>query len=344
MPGWNQTSSAFSAGAQVAVKGASWKAEYAKLAEEIQIRHYSPKTLRSYRLWLRHFQAFTRSKPPGSLSPADVKEFLTHLAVKQGVSASTQNQAFNALLFFFRHVLQQEFGKVEGVVRAKRRPSIPVVLSKEEIGEVIKFLEPPYDLVVKLLYGCGLRLFECLSLRVQSLNFDAGIITVHDGKSQKDRTVPLPMAIFGELRDQLGFLKKLHQLDVGRGYAGVFLEGGLERKYPNAAKEFVWQWFFPAKHLTRVVATGEYRRYHLHETHVQKAIKEAVAKARLEKRATAHTFRHSFAATCCRRIMISGRFRGCWGTAMCGRRWFTRIPSKALLSRRRGVRWICDFW
>jgi len=164
------------------LSGASWEAEYGKLVEEIRIRHYSPKTLKTYRHWLRHFQAFSRSKPTESLTTADVKEFLTWLAVKREVSASTQNQAFNALLFFYRHVLHREFGKVDGVVRAKRKPYIPVVLSPKEIKTVLSHLVPPYDLAVKLLYGCGLRLSECLNLRVQCLNFDAGVITVHDGK------------------------------------------------------------------------------------------------------------------------------------------------------------------
>ncbi len=273
-------------------KGVSWKAEYARLSDEIKLRHYSPKTLRTYTQWVRHYQTFTRSRDPKSLSTKDVKEFLTHLAVNKKVSASTQNQAFNALLFFHRHVLNREFGKVDGVVRAKRKPYIPVVLSREEIEAVLKHLAPPIDLVVKLLYGCGLRLFECLHLRVQCFNFDAEILTVHDGKGQKDRTVPLPRTLLPELRTHLESLKDLHQRDLDRVYAGVFLVNALEKKYPNAAREFIWQWFFPAMQLTTVPTTGEFRRYYLHETQVQKAIKEAVGKARICKRASAHTFRH----------------------------------------------------
>jgi integron integrase len=276
--------------------GASWRAEYTELANEIRVRHYSPKTLKTYKQSLRQFQTYTRSKAPALLSTADVKEFLTSLAVKRQVSASTHNQAFNALLFFFRHVLHKEFGKVDGVVRAKRKRYIPVVLSREEIETILTYLVPPYDLIVKLLYGCGLRLFECLQLRVHCLNFDMGIVTVHDGKGKKDRTVPLPETILPELREHLESLKALHQLDLDRNYAGVFLIYALEKKYRKASKEFIWQWFFPAKNFTRIPETGEYRRYYLHETHVQKAIKEAVGKARICKRATAHTFRHSFAS------------------------------------------------
>jgi integron integrase len=276
--------------------GVSWVAQFTRIVEEIQVRHYSPKTLKTYRQWLRQFQAFTRSKPPESLSAADVKEFLTWLAVKKEVAASTQNQAFNALLFFYRHVLQKEFGKIDGVVRAKRRPYVPVVLSREEIEEILSHLAPPFNLVVKLLYGCGLRLFEGLNLRVHCLNFDAGKITIHDGKGKKDRTVPLPTVLLSELKTQLNMVKDLHRRDLARKYAGVFLVSALDKKYPNAAKEFVWQWLFPAQDLTRVPETGEYKRYHLHETVVQKAIKEAVGKTTLCKRASAHTFRHSFAS------------------------------------------------
>ena len=276
-------------------KGASWEAEFGALANEIKVRHYSPKTLNAYTNWVSKFQAFTKSKEPLSLSTHDVKEFLTSLAVKRKVSASTQNQAFNALLFFFRHVLAKEFGVVDGVVRAKRKPYVPVVLSRPEIDAILKHLSPPYDLVVKLLYGCGLRLFECLNLRVHCFNFDAGVLTVHDGKGQKDRTVPLPEIIIPELRKHLEFVEDIHHRDLARDYDGVFLMNALERKYKNAAKEFIWQWFFPSKQMTYVAATKEHRRYHLHETHVQKAIKKAVRAAAVPKRVSAHTFRHSFA-------------------------------------------------
>lgn len=244
-------------------QGASWKAEYAGLTDEIKLRHYSPKTLRTYTHWVRHYQTFTRSPDPKTLTTEHAKGFLTSLAVDLKVAASTQNQAFNALLFFHRHVLNKEFGKVEGVVRAKRKPYIPVVLSRDEIEAVMKHLAPPFDLVVKLLYGCGLRLFECLQLRIQCFNSDAEVLTVHDGKGGKDRTVPLPKAIIPELRAHLDSLRDLHRCDLDRGYAGVFLIHALERKYPNAAKDFIWQWFFPALQLTRVPSTGELRRYHL---------------------------------------------------------------------------------
>jgi integron integrase len=276
--------------------GASWKKEYSRLSDEIALRHYSPKTLKTYRSHIGKFQAFTRSIAPELLTPEHVKDFLTWLAVKKQVSATTQNLAFNSILFFFRHVLGKEFGTIEGVVRAKKRPYIPVVLSREEVDDVVRHLDPSYALIVKMLYGCGLRLFECLGLRIQCLNFDAGVVTVHDGKGQRDRTVPLPQVIIPELRDHVQELKGLHRQDLGTGYAGVFLVNSLEKKYKNAARQFVWQWLFPAKRLTKEEDTGEMRRYHLHETHVQKAIRRAVDEAGICKRATAHTFRHSYAS------------------------------------------------
>ena len=169
---------------------------------------------------------------------------------------------------------------MKDIPRAKRKPYIPVVLSREEIDKIISNLKNPYDLVVKLLYGCGLRLFECMDLRVSNFNFDTGILTVHDGKGKKDRTSPLPEKIIRELKDHLESVVALHQKDLDTGYGGTFLPDLIDKKYKNAAKELAWQWFFPAKTLTFVTDINEYRRYHLHKSHVQKAIKRAVNKAK----------------------------------------------------------------
>ena len=221
--------------------GASWETQYAALEGAIRLRNLSPKTLDVYRMWVRKFQAFLRSKPPEDLDSGDAKGFLTDLAVRHPVSASSQNQAFNALLFFYRHVLGNEFGKLEGVVRAKRRPYIPVVLSRPEVETILASLEPPYRLVATLLYGCGLRLSECLGLRIHCFNLDAMVLTVHDGKGQKDRTVPLPAAALPAVRAQFDAVHRIHREDLAAGDAGVFLPGQLERKYRNAAREFIWQ-------------------------------------------------------------------------------------------------------
>jgi len=276
--------------------GVSWVAVYERLKTAILVRHYSPKTFQAYRTWTRKLQTFTHSKDPQLVSMADVRDFLSFLAVERHMAASSQNQAFNALLFLFRHVLKKEFGQLEGVVRAKRRRYILVVLSREEVDRVLGQLEYPYDMVATLLYGCGLRLCECLQLRVQDVNLAMGVMTVHDGKGQKDRTVPLPQVMIPELTAQLERVQQVHQDDVARGFAGTFLPGALADKYPRAATEFGWQWLFPAKALTLVAATQEYRRYHVHETQVQKALKQAVGRSQLPKRASAHTLRHSFAS------------------------------------------------
>ena len=276
--------------------GCSWITVFDGLTREIKLRHYSPKTLKSYRGWARRLQAFTKSKDCQALTQQDVVEFLSYLAVDKKVSASSQNQAFNALLFLFRHVLKKDSGEIRGVARAKRKPHIPVVLSREEIELIFDHLEDPIDLIAKLLYGCGLRLFECLNLRVQCFNFDAGILTVHDGKGQKDRTVPLPQSLIPALKQQLQKVSALYEADLKIDYAGVFLPDQLGRKYKNAAREFIWQWFFPQPSLTLVTETRERKRYHIHESVVQKTIKRAVNDAKITKRATAHTLRHSFAS------------------------------------------------
>jgi integron integrase len=271
-----------------------WDKAIEKLAAEIKIRHYSRKTLKTYADWGRKFQHYLRDKPPEKLSSIDVKEYLTYLAVQCRVASSTQNQAFNALLFLFRHVLKIDFGDQRDVPRAKKSKYIPVVLSRQEIDAILNHLEYPFDLVVNLLYGCGLRLFECLSLRVQNFNFEDSILTVH-GKGDKDRTVPLPQTLIRRLKIQLEAVSKLHDKDLAAEYDGVFLVDALEKKYPAAARDFIWQWFFPQKELTLVPDTNERRRYHLHESQLQEALKKATRQAKLTKRVKSHTFRHSFA-------------------------------------------------
>jgi integron integrase len=272
-----------------------WDAVIVRIKEEVKVRQYSPKTFDAYAGWVRQFARFA-GKPPEGIIMQDVKNFLTHLAVDERVVASTQNQAFNALLFLFRHVFKQEFDAAEGIVRARRKRYIPVVLSAEEVEAVVAKAAYPYGLVIGLLYGCGLRLFECLNLRVQCFNFDDGVLTVHDGKGKKDRTVPLPRVLVPDLRAHLARVENLYRLDLRDGFGGVFMPGALERKYRNAPREWIWQWFFPAKTLTLVPETGKRLRYHLHESHVQKAIHQAAGQARVAKRVTAHTFRHTFAS------------------------------------------------
>jgi integron integrase len=275
-----------------------WDTVFQNLRETIRMRNYSRKTYTTYAGWIGRFEQFINSKHPDKTTMSDVKSFLTHLAVKANVAASTQNQAFNALLFLFRHVLGrgEEFDASDGIVRAKQKKYIPVVLTREEVDRVIANLRDPYNLVVKILYGCGLRLFECLNLRLHCLNVDENILTVHDGKGQKDRTVPLPLTLIPAIKDQIEKVCANLNEDLSADFHGVFMPRAAGKKYPNASRELPWQWLFPAKTLTYVPETSENRRYHLHESHVQKAIRSAVKRSKLTKRVTAHTFRHSFAS------------------------------------------------
>ncbi len=282
------------AGYQEKSDSPEWDEVMGRLADEIKVRHYSRKTLKTYAQWSRQFQKFLKNKPPSELSTDDVRAYLTHLAVTCHVAASTQNQAFNSLLFLFRHALKRDFGVLRDVPRAKKSLYVPVVLSRVEIDAILDNLYHPYCLIVKLLFGCGLRLFECLQLRVRDFNFDAGILTVH-GKGKKDRTLPLPETILDDLLRQMRRVKELHEKDLKAGYDGVFLDDAVERKYPKAPKELLHQWFLPQKDLTLIAESGQRRRWHVHESKLQKALYLAVRKAGITKRVTAHTFRHSYA-------------------------------------------------
>ena len=312
-----RTSNYLEAGYQVKSDSSEWDAVLERLAAEIRVRHYSRKTLQCYANWSRQFQRFLKNNPPEELSSDDVKNYLTFLAVKCHVAASTQNQAFNSLLFLYRNALKKEFGILNGVPRAKKSLYVPMVLSRKEIDAILNELSYPYRLFVSLLFGCGLRLFECQQLRMRDFNFDAKLLTIH-GKGKKDRTVPLPETILPELKAQIESVCRLHDQDLAAGYDGVFLEDSVEKKFPSAPKELIHQWFFPQKTMTVVAETGQRRRYHLHESEIQDALYHAVRRAKIPKRVTAHTFRHSFATPspliCCRQTTISASYRHCSGT------------------------------
>ncbi|MDD2404733.1 MAG: integron integrase, partial [Victivallaceae bacterium] len=274
---------------------AGWRDIEAGLKNEIMLRHYSPKTFKAYASWMRAFSGFVANKNPSLVSGSDVKAFLTDMAVVKGFSASAQNQAFNALLFLFRHVLKRELGDLSDTPRAKRSKYVPTVLSKEEIDELFSNMKNPYRLVAELMYGCGLRLSEASNLRLHNFNFDTGMLSVQFGKGGKSRMIPLPRKIFPGITEQLDFVKKLHQEDLQNAYNGVFMPGLFDRKAKNAAKELVWQWFFPARNLTFVEKENGYRRYHLHESKIQLAVKDASRRAGIPKRVSPHTLRHTFA-------------------------------------------------
>ena len=261
----------------------------------IRARHYSYKTEKAYLFWVRRFVRFCGRRHPRSLREAEVGEFLTHLAVERRVAAATQNQALNALVFLYRYVLEEPLGDLPAVTRAKRVQRIPVVLSVDEVADVLVRLEGVYWLVGGLLYGSGLRLREAVCLRVKDLDFPRLALIVRDGKGGKDRVVTLPSELVAPLQRHLALRRDEHARDVQRGVGSVYLPHALERKYPNAPFEWGWQFVFAARAPARDPRSGVERRHHVHESAVQKAIKRAVRAAGVQKPATCHTLRHSFA-------------------------------------------------
>lgn len=267
----------------------------AALEAALRLKHYSRMTVKSYLGWARRFMAWASPRRPAGLGRADVERYLSTLAVESDVSASTQNQALNALVFYFREALGRDLGELEGVVRAKRPRRVPVVLSREEVTRVLAGLTGPAWLMAALLYGAGLRLMECCRLRVKDLDFDTNQLTVRGGKGDKDRHTMIPSALVEPLKAQLAHARRQHQEDLAAGLGAVELPGGLSRKYPGAAREWGWQWVFPATSHYTCAQTGERRRHHLHESVLQRAFKEARLKAGIVKPAGCHTLRHSFA-------------------------------------------------
>jgi integron integrase len=266
-----------------------------QVRQAIQTRHYSPKTEESYVHWIKRFIFFHDKRHPAQMGEKEIGQFLSRLATDRHVSASTQNQALNAILFLYRDVLRKEIGYIDGVVRAKRPHRLPVVLTRQEIKSVLGALDHSDWLMVMLLYGAGLRLMECLQLRVKDIDFMSNQIVVRAGKGDKDRHTMLPAAVKEPLTKHLEIVREQHRRDLERGLGRVALPNALERKYPNAGKEWGWQWVFPATSHYTDQETGERRRHHLHESVLQKAVKQAVRKTGISKPATPHTFRHSFA-------------------------------------------------
>jgi integron integrase len=263
----------------------------------IRLKHFSPRTERAYVAWVRRFVRFHSLRHPRELGAQDVTSFLSSLASDRGVSASTQNQALSALLFLYRDVLAMPVGWLAGLVRAKRPARVPVVLTKDEVRRVLARLKHRgvVALVAGLLYGTGVRLLEALQLRVKDIDFEKNEITVRGGKGDRDRVTMLPERLKGPLLHHLANVRTQHERDLAAGAGCVPLPGALGAKYPQAGREWAWQWVFPATRPYEDRASAEPRRHHLHETVVQRAFKEAVRAARLNKRASCHTLRHSFA-------------------------------------------------
>lgn len=262
--------------------------------ELLQTRHYARRTVKTYEQWLRRFLRFHGMRHPREMGSTEVNAFLSHLAVNEQVSASTQNQALAALLFLYRNLLEREL-ELDGVVRARTRQRLPVVLSEAEVRAVRQQLEGEPALVVGLLYGSGLRLMEALRLRVKDLDVERRELTVRDGKGGKDRLTLLPQSLVPALQEHLLQVRSIHRNDLNAGWGRVLMPYALERKYPNASREWGWQWVFPQQKRWRDPETGHQGRHHLDPSVVQKAVKRAVAAAGVSKAASCHTFRHSFA-------------------------------------------------
>jgi integron integrase len=271
------------------------KGYFEQLRAIIRCRHYSTRTEDSYVDWVKRFLAFHAGIPPERLAEPEISSFLTFLAVREKVAASTQNQALNALVFFFRYVLHKNLDAPFQLVRAKRPIRLPTVLSKSEVAAVLDRLTGTPRLMTQLLYGSGLRMMEVLRLRVKDIDFHLHQIIVRDGKGAKDRITMLPDQLIGLLESQLERVRQIHEADLERGYGSVFLPYAMERKNPAAARDWKWQYLFPSDRLSEDPRTGVIRRHHLDESGLQKEIRAAARSAGISKPVGCHTFRHSFA-------------------------------------------------
>ena len=274
--------------------------QFPKLLEavktEVRNRHFSYRTETTYLDWVRRFIAFYDYANPRELdTPTSVKTYLDYLAVEREVAASTQNQALNALVFFYGQVLQKPIGEIEEFIRAKRPRRLPEVMTRDEVQSLLSKMSGITGLMAGLMYGGGLRLMECVRLRVKDIDFAQHQIMVRDGKGQKDRVTMLPERFAAPLREHLTRVKAVYEQDLTQGTAGVYIWQALERKYPNAEREWIWQYVFPAKSLSVDPRSGKVRRHHINENLVQKAVKETAAQAAITKKVSCHTLRHSFA-------------------------------------------------
>ena len=263
----------------------------------MRLHHYSIHTERSYVDWVKRYIAFHQMKSREDLAEGErkIEEFLTHLAVDENVASATQNQAMNALVFLYKRVLQLPLNETINAVRADRKENVPVILTREEVAKVISLMDGVPQLIVKLLYGSGVRIMEAVRLRIQDVDFQMKQLTVRSGKGEKDRVTTFPVSVIPLLQNHLVKVKVLHDQDIARGYGEVYLPYALNRKYPKAGKELRWQYMFPARDLSTDPVTGKMRRHHVDPSVINKAIKTATRRTGLNKQISAHTFRHSFA-------------------------------------------------
>ncbi len=275
------------------------RAEHSHILErvvaEIRRRKYSIRTEQAYETWICRFIAFNGSRSPIDLGSKEITTYLEHLAVKGNVAASTQNQALSALLFLYKQVLELPLQEFDDFARAKRPQRLPVVLERSEVKALLARMDGVQQLMASLLYGTGMRLMECLRLRVQDVDYNYHQLVMRDAKGQKDRVVPFPRRLEQPLREQLEYARRFHEADLAMGLGEVFLPGALSRKWPNAAKEWGWQYVFPSGNLSVDPRNGKSRRHHMHENGLQKAIKKAAQSAGITKKISSHCMRHSFA-------------------------------------------------
>ena len=261
----------------------------------VRTRGYSVRTEKTYVYWVRRFVLFHSRRHPVTMGDAEIREFITHLAVDRGIAAATQNQALAAVLFLYNRVLRKPVGFVEGIVHCKTSRKLPVVLAPDEVRQILDRMSGPARLCAVLMYGSGLRVLEAASLRVKDIDFARTEITVRAGKGDKDRRVPLPESIAPALKGQIRRVEKQFTRDLGAGVRGAALPGALLTKYPTADRQLGWQYAFPAQRVYTEVKTGIRRRHHYHVSAIQRAFATAVREARITKRATCHSLRHSFA-------------------------------------------------
>jgi integron integrase len=266
-----------------------------QLRGKVRLKHYSLATEKQYVHWAKRYILFHNRRHPQEMGSVEMEAFLTHLAVDGQVSASTQNQALSALLFLYREVLEQDVPWLQDVVRAKRPARLPVVLTQNEVADVLDRMQGVHGLMARLLYGTGMRLMEVVRLRVKDVDFERAEVVVRDGKGGKDRVTMLPRKLAAPLQAHLVWRRRLYYDDTAKGMADVFLPDALERKYPDAAKSWGWQYIFPSGSYSVAPRSGVERRHHLDEKLLQRAMKKAVQAAGIAKPATPHTLRHSFA-------------------------------------------------
>jgi integron integrase len=265
-----------------------------QMRDTLRLKHYSFRTEESYVGWARRYIIFHNKRHPAEMGTPEIQAFLAHLATTGNVAASTQNQAASAILFLYNEVLHKEIEPL-AVPRAKRPERLPAVLTRAEALQLIAALSGVHKLAAQLLYGSGLRLLECLRLRVKDIDFDYRTLTVREGKGEKDRIVPMPAAVIPDLRRHLERVRLLHEEDLAAGFGDVYLPYALAVKYPSASREFIWQYLFPAPRRSLDPRSSTPRRHHLDPSGLQRAVKEATHKMDLQKRVTCHTLRHSFA-------------------------------------------------